>query len=103
MDLWFNDPDFHGCMFLNAALEFPNPHDPVHRAAAAYKQRVRDHRRDLALEAGADPRGAEVFADCFTALLEGALVIRQTQGRNDAARAIRPAIENLLRTYLPSP
>lgn len=103
MDLWFNDPDFHGCMFLNAALEFPNPHDPVHQAAAAYKQRVRDHRRDLALVAGADPGGAEVFADCFTALLEGALVIRQTQGRNDAARAIRPAIENLLRTYIPGP
>src|SRR5690242_11013680 len=32
MDLWFNDPDFRGCMFLNTAIEFPNPHDPVHQA-----------------------------------------------------------------------
>src|SRR5690349_12465025 len=49
MDLWFNDPDFGGCMFVSAALEFPNPHDPVHQAAAAYKKRGRDARRELAL------------------------------------------------------
>src|SRR6478735_1526919 len=73
MDLWFNDPDFLGCMFLNTAIEFPNPHDPVHQAAAAYKRRSRDHRRDLARAAGADSVGAETFADCFTALIEGAL------------------------------
>jgi AcrR family transcriptional regulator len=53
MDLWFNDPDFRGCMFLNTAIEFPNPHDPVHQAAAAYKRRVRDNCRDLAKAAGA--------------------------------------------------
>src|SRR5262249_35531993 len=101
MDLWFNDADFHGCMFINAASEFPNPHDPVHQAAAAYKQRTRDHRRDLARAAGADDAAAEIFADCYTALIEGALVLRQTHGRNDAARAIRPAVEQLIRTYLP--
>src|SRR3954469_3329777 len=27
MDIWFNDPDFRGCLFLNTAAEFPNPHD----------------------------------------------------------------------------
>src|SRR4051795_13299052 len=73
MDIWFNDPDFLGCMFLNTAIEFPNPHDPVHRAAAAFKRKCREHRRDLAGAAGADPGGAEVFADCYTALIEGAL------------------------------
>jgi AcrR family transcriptional regulator len=102
MDLWFNDPDFRGCMFISAALEFPNPHDPVHQAAAAYKQRARDHRRDLARQAGAGAATAETFADCYTALVEGALVLRQTQGRNDAARAIRPAVQQLIRTYLPN-
>ena len=102
MDVWFNAPDFRGCMFLNTAAEFPNPNDPVHQAAAAYKRRSRDHRRDLARAAGAEAQAAEAFADCYTALLEGALVIRQTQGRNDAARIIRPAVEQLVRTYLPS-
>jgi AcrR family transcriptional regulator len=101
MDLWFNDPDFGGCMFLNTALEFPNPHDPVHQAAVAYKRKSRDHWRDLAAAAGAGPPGADAFADCYAALIEGALVLRQTQGRNDAARVIRPAVEQLLRFYLP--
>ena len=102
MDLWFNDPAFHGCMFTNTATEFPNPHDPVHQAAAAYKRRARDRWRDAAIAAGADAAGAETFADCYSALVEGALVMRQTQARNDAARAIRPAVEQLIRAYLPA-
>jgi AcrR family transcriptional regulator len=102
LDVWFNDPDFRGCMFLNTAAEFPNPHDPVHRAAADYRRRARDHRRNLARAAGADAAGAETFADCFTTLIEGALVLRQTHGRNDAARVVRPAVEQLLGAYLPA-
>jgi AcrR family transcriptional regulator len=101
MDVWFNDPDFHGCMFMNTAAEFPNPHDPVHQAAAEYKRRVRDHWRDLARSAGADAAAAETFADCYTALIEGALILRQIHGRNDAARVVRPAVEKLIEAYLP--
>ncbi len=100
-DFLFNDPDYHGCMFNNAAAEFPNPRDPVHQAAAAHKKKLRDHFRDLANAAGADVTAAETFADCFTALIEGALILRQTQGRNDAARAVRPAVEQLMVAYLP--
>lgn len=102
LNLWFNNPDFHGCMFLNAAAEFPNPHDPVHQAAAGHKRRMRDSIRDLATAAGIHPPGAaETFADCYTALMEGALVLRQTYGRNDAARVVLPAIEQLLLSHLP--
>ena len=100
LDLWFNEPDFRGCMFLNTTMEFPNPHDPVHRAAAAYKRRSRDHWRDLATAAGAEAQAAETFADCYTALIEGALILRQTHGRDDAARVVRPAVEQLVGTYL---
>lgn len=100
MDLWFNDPDFGGCMFLNTAIEFPNPHDPVHQAAAEHKRRSRDRFRDLALRAGAPPQGAETFADCYSALLEGALVLRQVHGRNDAAKVIRPAVQQLVAAHL---
>lgn len=102
MDLWFNHPDFHGCMFTNAATEFPNPHDPVHQAAVEYKRRSREHRRELALSAGADAAAAETFADCYTALIEGAFVLRHTQGRNDAARVIRPAVQQLIDAFLPN-
>jgi hypothetical protein len=87
---------------LNTAIEFPNPHDPVHQAAAAHKRNTRDHFRNLAKAAGADAKSAEIFADCYTALIEGALILRQTHGRNDAARAVRPAVQQLIRAYLPN-
>ena len=64
MDLWFNEPEFHGCMFMNAAAEFPNPNDPVHRAAARYLRRNRDHRRDLARSAGAEASAADLSKRC---------------------------------------
>jgi len=40
MDLWFNDPSFGGCLFLNAAAEYPDPRDPIHQAAAEHKKIV---------------------------------------------------------------
>ncbi|MDB5328226.1 MAG: transcriptional regulator, TetR family [Phycisphaerales bacterium] len=101
MDEWFNDPNFLGCMFINAAAEFPNPHDPVHQAAAAYKHRSHAFYRGRAIAAGADEQAATTFADCFTVLIEGALIMRQTHGRNDAARAVRPMVEQLISQYLP--
>lgn len=100
MDLWFNNPEFHGCMFTNAATEFPNPHDPVHQAAAAFKQKTREKWLSQARIAAATAQDAATFTDCFAALVEGAMVLRQTQGRNDAARAIRPAVEQLIGVYL---
>ena len=94
LDIWFNDPDFFGCQFINAAAEFPNPHDPIHEAAASHKRTARNEFRDLAAAAGvADP---ESFADQYTALVEGTLILRQVHGRNDAAKMIKPAVEKLL-------
>jgi len=94
LDVWFNDDAFGGCLFLNVASEFPNPHDPVHRAAARHKVATWERVRDLAAEAGdAEP---EVFADRYMLVFEGALVLRQVYGRNDAARSARPIIEQLI-------
>lgn len=99
LDHWFNDPDFHGCIFINAASEFPNPHDPAHQAAAAHKHRERDTLRHLAKKAGAaDPR---TFADQYTLLIEGTLVMRQVHGRDDAARIARHLAERLVDEHIP--
>ena len=98
LDVWFNDPDFGGCFFLNAASEFPSPHDPVHIAAAAHKLHNREMVLDLARQAGgANPEG---FTDAFTILFEGALVLRQVYGRNDAARVARATVETLIAEQL---
>jgi AcrR family transcriptional regulator len=98
LDVWFNDEDFGGCMFLNVASEFPNPHDPVHRAAAKHKVANWEMVRDLADRAGAV--GPESFADLYMIAFEGALVLRQVYGRNDAARSARPIVEQLLEERL---
>ena len=99
LDVWFNDVSFGGCLFLNVASEFPNPHDPVHIAAAQHKQKTRKMVRDLAARAGdEDP---EVFADRFVIAFEGALVLRQVYGRNDAARSARPLVERLIAERIP--
>jgi AcrR family transcriptional regulator len=100
LDIWFNAPDFHGCQFINAASEFPNPNDPVHAVAAEHKRKNRDFFRDLAARAGAvDP---ESFADCYTALVEGTLVLRHVHSRDDAAKVIRPAVKSLVAEALGS-
>lgn len=99
LDLWFNSPDFRGCQFINAAAEFPNPHDPVHKVAAHHKRNTRDFFRDLAAAAGAD--NPDCFADRYTALVEGTFVLRQVHGRDDAARVIKPAVESLIAEHLP--
>jgi AcrR family transcriptional regulator len=100
LDLWFNDPDFHGCLFINAAAEFPNPYDPVHQVASDHKKRNRDLYRDLASKAGAsDP---EALADQYTLLVEGTLILRHVHHRNDAARIARPLASSLLDAALPT-
>lgn len=99
-DMWFNDPDFKGCQFINTAAEFPNPNDPVHQAAAEHKRKTRDWFRDLAARAGA--ARPEQFADCYTALMEGVLVLRQVHGRNDAVAAVRPAVQALVDEFIPA-
>ncbi len=100
LDIWFNSPDFRGCQFINAAAEFPNPNDPVHEVAAEHKRMNRDFFRDLASAAGSSD--AEAFADQYTALVEGTLIMRQVHGRDDAARVIKPAVESLVATFLPA-
>ena len=94
LHLWFNDPDFGGCMFINAAAEFPDPRDPVHQAAVEHKRNTRDFYRDLAARGGA--REPETFADIFTTIFEGTLILRHVHHRNDAARLARPMVEKLI-------
>ena len=98
MDRWFTVQDFNGCMFLNAASEFPNPSDPVHQAAAAHKHAFRQEVHDLAAQSGAvDPAA---FADVYVTLFEGTLVMRQTYGRDDAAKMTLAVIDQLIATLL---
>jgi AcrR family transcriptional regulator len=99
LDLIINEPSFRGCQFINAAAEFPNPRDPIHKAAVRHKQGNSTWFRDLAEQAGA--REPHVFADAYTMLFEGALVLRQVHDRDDAAKAVRPHVERLISEFVP--
>jgi AcrR family transcriptional regulator len=98
LDEWFNAPDFQGCLFINTAAEFPNPHDPIHQAAAGHKRQARDGYRDQARAAGA--ADAESFADQYALLIEGTLILRQVHGRNDAARLGQRLAERLVEEHI---
>jgi len=100
VDIWFNDPQFRGCLFINAATEFPNPNDPIHQAAAEHKRATRDQVRDMAAAAGADD--PETFADIYTMLLEGVFILRHVHNRDDAARMAKPQFERLIAESIPA-
>jgi len=100
LEMLFEAEDFKGCQFINAAAEFPNPNDPVHCAAASHKLANWQWVRDLAREAGAaDP---ERFADGYTLLFEGTLILRHVHDRDDAARAARPIFRAFIDEHIPA-
>lgn len=101
LDIWFNDPIYGGCMFINAAVEFPNPHDPVHQAAAAHKLRMYEQFGVMARAAGV--KDVDRFADQFTMLIEGTLIMRHVYHRNDAAKVARGVAERMLDEFIVKP
>lgn len=94
LHMWFTDERFRGCLFINAAAEFPALHDPAHQAAHAHAERFRS-----AIVASAEAIGiadSDAFARQFQLLIDGAIVLRQVTGDNLAADAARKNAELLL-------
>jgi AcrR family transcriptional regulator len=81
--------DFQGCIFVNAAMEFPLQHEPAHVAASNSKRAIEDILCDLAEQAGvADPRG---MAQQLCLVMEGTYVTRHVTGNKrtiDIARRV---------------
>ena len=89
VDHIISSDDFQGCIFVNAAMEFPLPHEPAHVAASENKRAIEDILHVLAVEAGAnDPRA---LAQELCLIMEGTYVTRQVTGNKqtiDIARRI---------------
>lgn len=65
---------FHGCIFVNAAMEFPLPHDPAHELAKKSKQAIEQIVFEIAERAGAgDP---QALAQELCMIIEGCYVTR---------------------------
>lgn len=78
---------YQGCIFVNAAMEFPLPHEPAHVAASQNKQAIQDIVFALAEEAGADDPRA--LSQELSLIMEGAYVTRQVTGNKDTINIAR--------------
>jgi len=91
--------DFHGCIFVNAAMEFPLPHDPAHVAASQNKQAIEDIVATLAGEAGAaEPRA---LARELCLIIEGAYVTRHVTGNRQTIDIARGIARRVISAHCP--
>jgi AcrR family transcriptional regulator len=87
LERWFAEDDFRGCGFVNAYGELGATSEAVREVVRRHKQRLRDHLRGLAAEAGAaDP---DLLAEQLLVLVDGATVTAMVNppGAATAARA----------------
>ncbi len=88
-ELWATSEGFHGCPFVNLAIEHPAADHPAHAAAARYKAEQQAHFLGLAREAGLP--NPEAFTAHYMLLVEGAVVLAYVTGRRDPIRTARQA------------
>ena len=100
LDAWFSEPNFRGCIFLNAVTEFPMKTDPIHIAAIKHGEQLGLFVRDNAIAAGADRESATLAAEQILMLIRGAVFSRQTANMIDAAKCAKPMVKILLESML---
>jgi AcrR family transcriptional regulator len=91
---WFAEPDFHGCAFINTAVEYADPQHPFHRLSAHHKALVREEIHALCREANLND--AEAAANHLALLMEGAIVTEQVAPGSQAAHQARQIAEILI-------
>ena len=78
LDRYVGQPDFSGCMFLNAAAEYHDDDDPIHRISAEHKKMLLAFIERQCTAAGAqEPRQ---LAHQIYMLFDGAIVQIHTAG-----------------------
>ncbi|MCL4740693.1 MAG: TetR/AcrR family transcriptional regulator [Phycisphaerales bacterium] len=92
---WFEREDFRGCIFLNAAAEFPEAGSPIRLAVAEHKAWLRQYLASLARAANApDP---PTLAGELAVLVDGAIARANAAREADAASTARRAAEAVVR------
>jgi AcrR family transcriptional regulator len=100
MDEIIHDPEYHGCIYINAAVEFPQSHHPAHQSARRAKADGIALLADLAQRAGAsDPQALALQVDM---VMEGALIMHQVAPDCDTCSVARSVAVTLLEKYLPA-
>lgn len=98
---WFEMPEFRGCMFVNAAAEFPGRHDPVHLVARRHFAETEGDLRARCEAAGAtDPAG---LAQQLMMLLSGTLLAYHIDLQSNATETGKQLARAILDQHLPKP
>ncbi|MGD9690037.1 MAG: TetR/AcrR family transcriptional regulator [Phycisphaerales bacterium] len=84
LDEWFSQPQFRGCLFLNALTEFPSERDPINQAARKHGEHLARAIHELAQRAGA--KDAEALTGQIMLLITGAIAARHRGGELGSAR-----------------
>ena len=91
-------PACHGCPFLNALVDFPEPDHPGHRAALEHKRSVLSRISQIAAQAGA--RSPYDLAHQLLLLMDGAFMAVRTFGSDNPARNVSAAAQTLIDAQL---
>ncbi|QFU90849.1 TetR/AcrR family transcriptional regulator [Amycolatopsis sp. YIM 10] len=91
--IWFTEPDFRGCAFINSYGELGTTSARVAEISRSHKRRFREYVEGLAAEAGL-PGGV---AAQLVLLAEGAMVVAGMDPGPEPAGDARRAAETLLR------
>jgi AcrR family transcriptional regulator len=97
---WFAQPGFRGCLFMNAAAEFPSPNDPINRAARAHNEHLAAEIR-LRVAAAGMPN-PELITSQLMLVMTGAILSRHANRVGDAGEVARAAVERIL-GMMPTP
>jgi len=94
----FMHENFHGCIFVGAAMEFPLPHEPAHQVALRHKQSIEHFVYELAERAGcADP---QALAQELCLIMEGAYVTRSVTNDASTIAIARRVVNQVLDQHL---
>jgi AcrR family transcriptional regulator len=100
VDYIIESEQFRGCVFVNASIEFPLPHEPAHVAAAKSKAAFERMVREIAERAGADDPAA--LAQEMMLIMEGAYVTRHVTGKPETIHIARRLGERAISARVPS-
>ncbi|MCG8360614.1 MAG: TetR/AcrR family transcriptional regulator [Kiloniellales bacterium] len=95
---WFEESNFHGCLFMSAAAEFKSLENPIHAACAEHKRLMVTYLRGLAEAAGADDPLR--LAKQLNLLIEGASATAHVCGGSEPARLAQDAARTLIEAAL---
>jgi len=94
LDQFLRDPGFRGCLFMNAATEFPSHNDPIHRAAAAHGDHIAEIVHTCLVQIGV--REPAKLTRQIMLIFGGAIAARHVNNELDAAESARSMAEQLL-------